>query len=315
MQPFRKHVAIAIDGGGLRGVIATQALTMLEDFLQQPLHELVQLAVGTSTGAIISAGLCTGISARKMNDLYLELGETVFPHSLRKALFPLTRYRYPAAPFEKLLNTYFGSLHMGDLWGPAAQKDLVITSYDLAQNRTLFIKPWKMDYLGWPLTKAVQASCVVPTYFEPVEGRYIDGGVGSYANPCYVAVFEAVECLHWDPAETTLISIGTGRDPYAYDPQTSERIWPWEWIGKVMGVFSQSAYDQQVHLVETYFSGMDFRRFQVNLHEMIEMDDGSQLDRLAAYGQHLGRNILADRTDPIQGVSPKQPAVTQKVSV
>ncbi len=30
MRPFRKNVAIAIDGGGIRGVIVTKALSMLE---------------------------------------------------------------------------------------------------------------------------------------------------------------------------------------------------------------------------------------------------------------------------------------------
>lgn len=307
MQPFRKHVAIAIDGGGLRGVIATQALAVLEDALKRPVHDLFHLAVGTSTGAIISAGIAAGISAAHMNQLYLEAGASIFPNSLRKAVFPLTRYRYPIETFTSILAAYFGSLKMADLWSLPSQRDLVITTYDLVQNRTLFIKPWKPEFADWPLAKAVQASCIVPTYFPPAEGRYIDGGVGSYANPCYVAAYEAQECLHWDPAETTLISIGTGRDPYTYDSQTSSRIWPWEWIGKVLGVFSQSAYDQQVHLVEAYFKDFDFRRFQIDLREKIEMDDATQLDRLVAYGARLGRMMLNDRIDTTQGVSPKLP--------
>jgi patatin-like phospholipase/acyl hydrolase len=39
MKPFRKHVAIAIDGGGIRGVIVTKALSMLEEQLGKPVHE------------------------------------------------------------------------------------------------------------------------------------------------------------------------------------------------------------------------------------------------------------------------------------
>ena len=307
MQPFRKNVAIAIDGGGLRGIIVTQALAILEDALKKPVHDIFQLAVGTSTGAIISAGIATGISAARMNQLYLDAGRSVFRNSLRKAVFTLTRYRYSIEPFTRILDTYFGSLRMGNLWQTYPQRDLVITTYDLQQNRTLFIKPWKSEYVDWPVTKAVQASCIVPTYFPPAEGRYIDGGVGSYANPCYVAAYEAQECLHWDPAETTLISIGTGRDPYNFDPHTSSRLWGWDWIGRIFGVFAQSAYDQQVHLVETYFKELDFRRFQIDLREMIEMDDTSQLDRLVAYGSRLGRMMLNDHLDTTQGVSPKLP--------
>ena len=40
MKPFRKNLAIAIDGGGIRGVIVTKALSMLEEKLERPLHEL-----------------------------------------------------------------------------------------------------------------------------------------------------------------------------------------------------------------------------------------------------------------------------------
>jgi hypothetical protein len=39
MIPFRKNLAIAIDGGGIRGLIVTQALTALESHLGMPLHQ------------------------------------------------------------------------------------------------------------------------------------------------------------------------------------------------------------------------------------------------------------------------------------
>jgi hypothetical protein len=307
MKPFRKNVAIAIDGGGIRGVIVTQALAIVEAYLKQPVHDIFRLAVGTSTGSIISAGIAAGITAERMNQSYIAMGKTVFPNRLRKLVFPLTKYRYPSGPLQKELDAYFGTLKMGDFWLTEPKTDLVITTYDLVQNRTLFIKPWKAEYADWPLSKAVQASCTVPTYFPLVEGRYIDGGVGSYANPCYLAAYEAKECLNWDPAETTLISIGTGRDPYTFDPASTPRKWAWDWIGNLLGVFLQSATDQQVNLVETFFKNLDFRRFQINLRDPIEMDDVSQIEPLVAYGTRLGRMILNDQIDTSQGVVPKHP--------
>jgi hypothetical protein len=307
MKPFRKHVAIAVDGGGIKGVVVTQALAILETSLGKSVHDVFSLAVGTSTGSIISAGIAAGVTAQQMNQRYVEMGKSVFPATWRKWLFPLTRYRYPSEPFQEALETYFGHLKIGDFWDASPQTDLVITTYDLEENRTRFIKPWKPEYVDWPVAKAVQASCTVPTYFPVVDGRYIDGGVGSYANPCYIAAYEAKECLGWDPAETTLISIGTGRDPYHFNPKTTSGLWAWDWIGRLLGVFLQSAYDQQVNLVETYFKGLDFRRFQINLRESIEMDDANQIDRLVGYGVRLGRMILNDQIDQSQGISPKRP--------
>ena len=43
MKPFRKNVAIAIDGGGIKGVMVARALSKLEQYLKQPLHQLVGL--------------------------------------------------------------------------------------------------------------------------------------------------------------------------------------------------------------------------------------------------------------------------------
>ena len=307
MKPFRKNVAIAIDGGGIRGIIVTQALTVLETFLKKPVHDIFRLAVGTSTGSIISAGIAAGITAKRMTQLYIDMGMSIFPNTIRKMLFPFTRYRYPVEPLNNALNTHFSEMKMGGFWRTNPRTDLVITTYDLEENRTRFIKPWKEEYEDWQVSKAVRASCTVPTYFPVVEKRYIDGGVGSYGNPCYIAAYEAKECLNWAPVDTTLISIGTGRGPYTYNSETVKRLWAWDWIGRVFGVFTQSAYDQQVHLVKTYFKDLDFRRFQINLREPIEMDDTHRIDHLMAYGSRLGRMILNDKIDRAQEIIIKHP--------
>jgi hypothetical protein len=117
--------------------------------------------------------------------------------------------------------------------------------------------------------------------------------------------------MQWDPAETTLISIGTGRLPYEYDASRIAHSWAWDWIGTVLNVFSQSAYDQQVHLVETFFDQLDFRRFQIDLSDPIQMDDVSHMDELAVYGEQLGRMILNDEVDSVQGISLKKPVIPQ----
>jgi len=192
---------------------------------------------------------------------------------------------------------------MGDFWHSEPQTDVVITAFDLKVNRSLFIKPWKSEYQDWRVSKAVLASCTVPTYFPVVEGRYVDGGVGSYANPCYLAAYEAYYCLGWDPAETTLISLGTGRSPHRF--ADGNRLCAWDWLAPALDAFMQSAQDQQVHLVENFFPALDFRRFQVNLAQPIAMDDVHAIPRLLVYGDELGHMILGDLTDSAQGVIPK----------
>lgn len=302
MKPFRQNVAIAIDGGGIRGVMITRALMALEQELGKPISQIFSLAAGTSTGSIISAGLGAGLSAQRMYELYVRLGETIFPATLRSRLWPLFTYRYSARPLVEALKSVMGEMTMGDYWTSTPPRDIVIVIRDLVENRTRFVKPWKDEYRDWPVWKAVLASSTVPTYFPVVEGRYVDGGVGSYSNPCYVAAYEAVYCQQWDPQETTLISIGSGRTPDALKPHQADRFISIQWVTPLVDTFLDSTNDQQVHTVKQFFPDLDFRRFQINI-PLIEMDDVLKIAELARYGQQLGQMIVNDQVD----VEPERP--------
>ena len=304
MEPFRKNVAIAIDGGGIRGVVVTKALSILEDRLGHSLYESTRLVVGTSTGSIISAALATGDSATNIHQLYLEFGNSVFNKSWRTFFWPFTRYRYTHKPLEDALHDYFGDRIMSDYWTTEPETDVIITTYDLIESRPRFIKSWKSEYKDWPVIKAVLASSSVPTYFPTVDGRYVDGGLGVYANPCYLAAYEILFTLGWTLEETTLISLGTGREPQALQPGQPDQFNTWDWINPMFDAFLISAGDQQVHFVRNFFPSLDFRRFQVNLREPIAMDDPQTIPELVEYGEEMGKMILNDQYDQIQYTKP-----------
>jgi predicted acylesterase/phospholipase RssA len=300
VKPFRKHVALAVDGGGIRGLVVTRALSLLEKNLGQQASSLFHLLVGTSTGAIISAGLAVGMEADNMTDLYQQLGRQVFRRTLRSVLWPLVRYRYPLAPLYTVLRQQLGSSTLGELAKSPGAPVVVIPVFDLQENRTRLVKTYKSEYAAWPLAQAALASSSLPTYFPVVGNRYVDGGVGSYANPCYLAAYESFFCQGWDPAETTLISLGTGRYPRSSKQVNYNRYSAWQWIDPILGAFLQSADDQQVHLVQTFFGALDFRRFQVDMAIPIGMDDVKHIDLLLDYGEQLGNKVLNDELDPAQ---------------
>ena len=304
MKPFQKNVALAIDGGGIRGVIVTKALSILEEALGHTIYDDTRLMAGTSTGSIIAAELATGISAEKLHKLYLDFGEEIFKKSWRTFFWPFTRYRYSHEPLEEALRMYLSERVMSDYWNANPPTDVIITTYDLLANRPRFIKSWKSEYGDWPAVKAVLASSSAPTYFPVVDGQYVDGGLGAYANPCYLAAYEILFVLKWKLEETTLISLGTGRDPNAVNAGEPDRFHAWDWLDPVFDAFLASASDQQVHLVKTLFDGLDFRRFQVDLKESIEMDDASAIPELVKYGEAMGQMILNDQYDWAQLVNP-----------
>jgi uncharacterized protein len=307
MKPFRKNVAIAIDGGGIRGIIVTRALATLERHLKSPVNQVFRLAAGTSTGSIISAGIAAGLTAAQLTQLYTALGSTIFKRSWRTFFWPLSRYRYSHEPLVSALREHIGTLKMEDFWTANPPTDVVITTFDLLANKTCFIKPWKKEYKDWPVIWAILASSSVPTFFPVVDGRYVDGGVGSYSNPCYLAAYEAKFCLKWDPQETTLISLGTGRAPKGIKPGGPARFMAWDWLAPTLDAFLESAADQQVHLVDTFFKDLDFRRYQVDLKESIPMDDPAWIPQLTKYGEQMGRMMLDDQYDRAQGVIARVP--------
>jgi len=314
MKPFRKNVALAIDGGGIRGTMVAKALAVLEEAEGKPCHEMFHLLAGTSTGSILSASIAARLPAADIHEMYVKLGTDIFRRSWR-TIWPfkyLVSYQYPNKRFIAYLRKALGETTMGELWKREPRVDLVITARDLVLNRTRFVTPWKPRYQDWKVWKAVLCSSSAPTYMPVVDGRYVDGGVGSYANPCYVAAFEAAICLDdWRPEETTLISIGTGRYKADREPGWADHFNALDWAPHVIDTFTTDASEQQVALVQRFFSQIDFRRFEVDLPYPIEMDEAAAIPVLTKLGEKLGEMILHDEMDNQYVAQDRKPDTVQ----
>ena len=55
---------LAVDGGGIRGIIPALVLAEIEARTTRPISDLFDLFAGTSTGGIIALGLVTAIRRR-----------------------------------------------------------------------------------------------------------------------------------------------------------------------------------------------------------------------------------------------------------
>ena len=300
MKAFRKNVAIAIDGGGLRGIIAAKALTMLERELGTPLYKVFRLCAGTSTGSILAGGLVAGADSESLLKLYIELGPRLFHRSLMSRVWLLRGYRYSREPLIRQFGEMVQGKKLGDLSEGEFPTELLTTTYDLVADRTRFVKSWKKEYEDWTILKAVLASSAAPTYFPVLEGQFTDGGVGAYNNPCFLAAYEIMHYLKWDLKETTLISLGTGHAPEHVKVGEPNRFTVLDWLPRIIENRAQDSSDQQVSLVSNLFPEMDFRRFQVDLKESINVDDFRKIPILLEYGEEMGRKLLNDLLDPRQ---------------
>ena len=85
-SPGPKRI-LALDGGGVRGMLSLGLLARMEALLrtrhdnpQLRLADYFDLIGGTSTGALIAAGLALGMEVQEIQVLYRQLAEDVFGH-------------------------------------------------------------------------------------------------------------------------------------------------------------------------------------------------------------------------------------------
>lgn len=235
---------LALDGGGLRGILTLGILKSMEDILRNRhgndeafrLSDYFDLIAGTSTGAIIAATLAMGWSVDQITDEYFSLGSRVFQRSLLRQ--GLIRARYDEARLMEELRAVYGS-------------DTTLGSERLLTGLLIVIKrldsgsPWPVsnnprgkyfksrpggtigngDYKVW---QAVRASTAAPDYFDPeritiaqlpnhppVYGDFVDGGVSPFNNPALQAFMYATldgYQVNWPTGEQKilLVSVGTG---------------------------------------------------------------------------------------------------------
>src|ERR1700730_2219344 len=229
----RPRRLLSIDGGGLAGLIPAEALIQIEQQLAQlpgqaePLCNRFDLIGGTSTGAILAAGLALGLKAVQLRDFYLNFGRDIFSKSWWPVRF---WHSYPSGPLEKHLKDVLGeSTTLGS--DKLRTQIVIVTKNATLGNDWFFTNNPKNRFFknnsSLPLWQVVRASAAAPTYFPPQaisvpddtgkqqSYEFIDGGVSSYNNPSLQIFLEATipEYGHGWPMGTDqllLLSLGTG---------------------------------------------------------------------------------------------------------
>lgn len=265
---------LSIDGGGVRGIIPLACLVKLEAREGRPCREIFDMLAGTSTGAVIAAGLALGISARGLLSLYRNLARHAFQRlPWWKVLLNLGNHRYSNAFIDHTLREMGADRPLNSL-----PVDVFITAKNTATGRTdFFVKDGPGNARLWgrlSLRDAVLASIAAPTYFPAhrveLEGKvytWVDGGVGVAGNPCYQV---AVEALHYSagkypPGQTQLLSFGTGRLPNPIDPGRATAL---GWARWTLAELLEDTAEWQTFITRREYAltgRLDFRRYQLDL--------------------------------------------------
>ncbi len=273
-NPEGKKTILSVDGGGMRGMISIAMLAELEQMTGKPCQQLFDMVGGTSTGAIIAAGLGIGLTANELlEQVYRERLPKAFPPAnllvwLRYLLTGM-RHLYPLEPFIEALQPLARGVKIADLTHPI----VFMTTKDVRIGDTYYVVskgPGLAAVADWPLSGAVAASGAAPIYFPPVTGNLVDGGVGVNANPCLAVAIEAMEYIGADEGfvdnDVMLVSLGTGYVPYLFGEGAAARFWLKDWIEYLIIKGLDDAALQQAYSTRAiYGNRIDFRRYNPQL--------------------------------------------------
>ena len=169
-----KKLVISVCGGGALGIGPLKFMSLLEKDLGANLADVSEAFAGTSTGSIIASGLCEGMTAQTLFDLYKANLEKIFKKK-SGTLPPIARsnyYRYDNSGLKKLLYENFPG-KMDKFNKPI----YIPTTY---MNGESVEKVWDRTDTWMDRAYAILSSCSAPTYFDTLtlDGKvFCDGGM------------------------------------------------------------------------------------------------------------------------------------------
>ncbi len=109
----RPRKLLALDGGGIRGLMSIEILARIEALLRDKmgkgddfvLADYFDYVAGTSTGAIIAACVSWGMSVNEIRTFYEKSGANIFD---KASVLRRFRYRYQDENLMHLLQDVFG---------------------------------------------------------------------------------------------------------------------------------------------------------------------------------------------------------------
>jgi patatin-like phospholipase/acyl hydrolase len=303
---------LAIDGGGIRGLIPAVVLADLERRTGRRTAELFDLIAGTSTGGILACGLtrpgddgAPAYTAADLIGLYESEGPEIFHRSLIKRVTSAEGYldeRYDDSGLNAALRRYLGAARLSQ-----TLTDVFITAYEIERRQAFFFRSSRArtdPEHDFTLVDTARATAAAPTYFEPVRVRdaagaaswaLVDGGVFA-TNPAMVAYAELAAAGRRDDIEL-VVSLGTGAHTR---PLPFEAVRGWgqlEWARPIVDVvFDGVAQTVDFELAQLLPEGR-YVRLQLRLEEASDdLDDAGDrnLEALRREGARLVEQRSAD---------------------
>lgn len=328
---------LSVSGGGLLGVIPAAMLMRFEMLGKEAFGRGYRLCdsfdsvSGTSTGAVIAAGVALGLSAQDIVDFYLR----DVPRGFKR--------RAGAVPFlhdvfdSDLLHRFFENRTQGRLLDRnVLECDLTVLTKDLRRGKAIAFTTIDSDAdtilsaeircEKQPLSSLLRASTAAPGLFSPVtlnlgglgDTRLVDGGFSLFNDPSYLLA--RLTCDR-SVGPVALTSLGTGSSRPIHSGQgLAERVSVMRAFRGLFGLIKDgealsqelmrdmsamfgpslqhSHYDMS--LTRDTFDGLSFPLKQGELRDMRKFADFAGKERLFEAALQLAERLISDPL-PLRG--------------
>jgi uncharacterized protein len=310
---------LSIDGGGIRGVVPLYILSKLEEELRLRLNKhdffistCFDTLSGTSTGAIITAGLSVPnkksnqplYDARFILRAYLNAGQKIFRASTWeswKSLGGLASSKYSPVALEKYFEHFFKDHVMEDLL-----YNNMIVAYDLMERKPFVFTGGNLGVSPFRVREALRASTSAPVYFEPanikdLDGktyRLIDGGVVANSSTLVLLHFLLSQQLINKDTQLTWLSLGTGVGAPAF--QVEDLNGALSWLYPLLDILNAGSAAntslQTETIIHNLFPNSTFIRINPTLSKASNGLDDISPDNLKAL-QEEAQNYIDTQVD------------------
>ena len=257
---------LAIEGGGVYGLLPAHVLKYIEDRAKKPIAELFDVVMGTSTGALLSVLFNVPgeegqvkYSASEILDIYNEDGKWIFYSPWYHRILTLNGLlgpKYMTAERYRIFEKYLGNLYFDQLLN-----NVIIPAYGVDQQSPLLFINWKeqgMDDVNFAVSDLLMGAVSPPGFFPSVvfgsrQNKYVLADGALFANnPSLAAVLIAMK--NYPNKKYILVSLGTGE--LKSDKKKPDEVIDWgdiQWGAEIIPVLLDSSMKFDNVLLEKAF--------------------------------------------------------------
>lgn len=324
-RPFQ---ALALTGGGYRGLFTAHALEIMEQECGDHVAQHFDLICGTSIGGIVALAAAFEVPMSKVVSVFIDRGKEIFPpHSRTTGLGTFvdlwkhrSKPRYASATLRSVITDLIPSdATLGDALHPVCIPSVNVTEGKPQVFKTRHIAEWRRD---WKL-KAVDvalATAAAPTFFELAQvesSRYADGGL--YANaPDLIAMHEAEHFFDVPSEAIRLLSVGTTTQKYSVSHSAGRAFGIMDWMAdqRLFNVIISAQQQFVEHMVSHRLAENYLRVDQQPSNEQaqdlgLDIATESATTTLMALAEKAVTDILGTRLQPFLKHKPQLQLVSE----